>query len=202
MPVLPLEKLVYGSDDGERTVHSNDTTVNATMRAAGNRLGLTEHGFAEAAEAGFPPVPLSSAGDVEVHRGTDTRNYLLDLARAFPAESPLDTPHLPRSGQSVFFRLLRPELLQIRRALRLPPLSPDALAGWGHVDRETFDQRARDATRHLVNDIIPAFATHLSLPATPALTEPVSEAVHSKGINIRYTHTVIVTPALDSSGSK
>eukprot|EP00752_Nemacystus_decipiens_P004500 g4109.t1 len=37
---------------------------------------------------------LHTAADVEGHEGTDSRMYLLDLARAFPPEDPNATPHL------------------------------------------------------------------------------------------------------------
>ena len=51
------------------------------------------------------------------------RFYLLDLARAFPPESPWDTPHLPREPGSLFYRMLRPELLQELKRAGLPPVS-------------------------------------------------------------------------------
>lgn len=76
------------------------------------------------------------------HRGRDGRCYLcaprcllagvliadladpqllccrLDLARAFPPESSMDCPHLPhseREGSPIFYRMLRPELLLLRK---------------------------------------------------------------------------------------
>jgi hypothetical protein len=75
-------------------------------------------------------VTLAAAGDVEGHQALDGRFYLLDTGRAFPPESPMedDSAHLSPHPQSIFFRLLRPELLQrLRDSALLPPLNPDAL---------------------------------------------------------------------------
>jgi hypothetical protein len=85
----------------------------------------------------------------------------LDLARTFPPEATDVASHLCRAPQSVFYRLLRPELLQRRKNLGLPPISPDAFTAWGGLN--TADSRAHDAiaveaSRYLMERAIPAFA--------------------------------------------
>jgi hypothetical protein len=114
------------------------------MREVGGHLHLAGHKVGG--------KDLFSAGDVEGHAASDNRMYLLDLARAFPPESPVDCLHLlPHQQvlivillssclcyaermtvsplQSVLFRLLRPELLQRLKADGFPALSPDAFTG-------------------------------------------------------------------------
>lgn len=63
------------------------------------------------------------AADVEIHEGMDKRIYGLDLARLFPPEHPDMVPHLGFEGkeQAIFFRLQRPELLQLRKEQDAPP---------------------------------------------------------------------------------
>ena len=106
MTQLPLSRahLVYGSKDAGRTVHNDIAEFSEHMAAAGQALHLAPH-----------PVGgclLHTAGDVEGHVDPDGNKYLLDLARTFPPESPAECKHLPPSGNSVFYRQLRPEFLQ------------------------------------------------------------------------------------------
>ena len=54
---------------------------------------------------------LFSAGDVEGHVGLDGRYYLLDLARCQPPEDGQLCFHL-NQHRDIFYRLLRPELLE------------------------------------------------------------------------------------------
>jgi hypothetical protein len=74
---------------------------------------------------------IFSAGDCEGHRAADGRYYLLDLSRSMPPEGP--ATHLAPARQGVFFRLLRPELLQLLKQAGLPALSSDSLSNWGKV---------------------------------------------------------------------
>lgn len=71
-------------------------------------------------------------GDIEGHLGRDGRYYLLDFSRACPPECPL--PNQPMEKGSLFFKLLRPELVRGNRA----PLSSDALTRWGMNDPSKF----------------------------------------------------------------
>lgn len=103
-------------------------------------------------------VYLHAAGDIEGRVGRDGRYYLLDTARAFPCEFPLLCTHLPRIGGTVFYRLLRPELLQILKSRGFEPLSPDALTGWGRgPDSKLHGIRVRNATAYLVSIIFQSF---------------------------------------------
>jgi hypothetical protein len=111
-------------------------------------------------------------------------------ARAFPPESPVDCEHLSYNSQAVFFRLLRPELLQyLKRHNLSPPLSPDALTAWGQLDRDADAHNAavRTATRVLLERVIPDFARWL-VGLTPKQLESLrlSEECHRRGINMRH----------------
>jgi hypothetical protein len=197
MPLLPISasSIVYGSNDAGRTVHTGarSAAVRRAMAHCAQALHLAPHRVVGGHK-------LCSAAYVEGHLGADNRLYLLDLARAFPPESPLDVPHLrgaaavntvehknsgtsssassasafsasaspppppppppptpPASGSvgsGVFFRLLRPELLQLwkQHSARNPPLSPDACTNFcrGQPDTQRHNQAVRDATQFMV----------------------------------------------------
>jgi hypothetical protein len=73
MPLLPLHRLVYGSNDLGRTVHADTRAFNDFMKNCATKLHLAGHYVRD--------KELHSAGDVEGHEGKDGRYYLLDLAR-------------------------------------------------------------------------------------------------------------------------
>jgi hypothetical protein len=87
-------------------------------------------------KAGLNPKPEDldqyGPGDIEGHHGTDGRFYMLDFARLMPPECPL--PGQMREKGSLFFQLLRPELVKSNPV----PLSSDALTGWGMKDPNRF----------------------------------------------------------------
>lgn len=159
MPELPLRggKIVYGSNNAGRTVHADLPALNAVMQAAGIYLHLADHYVGGKL--------LSSAGDVESHIGHDGRLYLLDLGRTYPPEYTIDTKHiLPMRENSVFFRFLRPELLQKWKKLGMPAVSPDVFSGWSNKqpDMNVHNTNAIAITRHLLNVCLPELAAHLS----------------------------------------
>lgn len=84
--VLPIsgDTLVYGSADAGRSVQCAPD-VAALMAAAGAAIGLKAHVVGATAAA---QRSLAAPCDIEVHRGTDGRLYVLDTARVFPPERP------------------------------------------------------------------------------------------------------------------
>lgn len=78
--LLPLGKntLVYGSGDAAKTVFASDPEMNKLMEVAGNALFLKPHRVGTFRTVLYAPV------DIEGHRGTDGRLYLLDTARVNP----------------------------------------------------------------------------------------------------------------------
>lgn len=159
MPLLPIntkDTLVYGSNDGGKKVVA-DPQFHDQLAGVCAQLHLAEHLVASSEG----PTKLWLAGDVEGHRGTDGRLYLLDLARTFPPEDPRLSCHLPPSTSAVWFRLIRPELLRILKQQKLPPLSSDSFTKWGSLDL-SHNRNARSATEFLLNEQIPRFAWHLS----------------------------------------
>lgn len=83
---LPISQdtLIYGSSDGGKTIHRVDPVFNKMMEDAAVQLNIKQHEVA-------PGISLHSAVDMEGHKGTDGRYYVLDTARVFPPEPPLRT---------------------------------------------------------------------------------------------------------------
>ena len=177
---------IDGSGDGGVTVRTSDEKFNQMMIQFGEYLHLRPHRVSNAI--------LSSAGDVEDHYGHDGRYYLLDLARTFPPESPNDTPHLIAHPQAVFFRLLRPEFLQIlKNTNALPPLNSDGLTNWARLEPNVQSHNAdiKHATQIMIQDLVPKFASWLQQWVLTASHQEKSNIqlatlLHKRGINVRH----------------
>jgi hypothetical protein len=152
MAVLPIshDTIVYGSADGGRTVHSADPAINAVMEKVGKALNLKGH------YVGLNEQHLIyGAGDVEVHRGTDGRHYVVDFARCSAPEAP---PHLG-DRRTVFSRLLRPEFTRAYKK----PLCADAFTRWdaNRDDAVVHAQDVVEATQYLYDQLVPAVARRI-----------------------------------------
>jgi hypothetical protein len=125
---LPISRktIVYGSADAGRTVHNDDPFVNNAMQQLGQQLNLREHLVFD--------QKIVGAGDVEVHKGTDGRYYMVDFARLLPPEALKDG----ENPQNIFYRLLRPELVRQYKT----PLSSDAFSGWQSADPQAQEYNA------------------------------------------------------------
>jgi hypothetical protein len=199
MAELPItedckSKPLYGSNDGGRTVRAADAKLNALMAATAAQLNLVEHKV--------NGVSMHLAADVEGVQGTDGQYYALDFARVFPPEHREGTPHLPTVKRSIFWRLLRPELVKQHP----DALSSDALScfGKGHGSA-AHSQHVHDATKNLVGEIIPTFAEELLVlveeeqlglcSSDVAKHDVISrihieEEMHKRGINLRHLGAV------------
>lgn len=202
MPLLPLKggELIYGSRDAGKTFKRSSDDFNQKMQEIAADLHVAGH---YVCDHKGKPYQLHSAGDIEGHRGSDGRYYLLDLARAFPPESPFDTPHLCWPQQAVFFRMLRPEFLQYLKDKGSPALSCDALTNWAqsHKDSSMHNKRLQAATRVLVGEVVPAFASRFAKKELKDLRDiHVSEEMHRFGINVR--HAGLVRSLIVSSDAK
>ena len=99
------QKVFYGSNDCGRTVHHN-TEVDKVLEKVALHLHLARHVVGNR--------QLCCAGDVECRQAKNSKHlFLLDMARVLPPEHPAAVKHLEPIGGTVFYRILRPEFLQI-----------------------------------------------------------------------------------------
>lgn len=156
--LLPIDSntIVYGSNDGGNTIHTDDPEVNVKVERLAARMHIKGH-FVGISKA--KAKLLHAPGDFEVHRGKDGLLYALDFGRFLPPEAPCQDPQFanrPEERRSVFYKFLRPELSLFHNK----SLSPDAFSAWTSLDpaREQNEQDLREVTEKLYREIIPTFA--------------------------------------------
>ena len=111
--------LQYGSSDGGYTVVNRNATLSAKMNELARRLFLAPH-MCGVREKNVIACPA----DIEAHLGEDNRYWVIDFARVFPPEYPIEAFERGQTvaPRSVFYNLLRPEFL-------VPPLRCTSLVG-------------------------------------------------------------------------
>eukprot|EP01124_Arcella_intermedia_P030934 TRINITY_DN6876_c0_g1_i1.p1 TRINITY_DN6876_c0_g1~~TRINITY_DN6876_c0_g1_i1.p1 ORF type:complete len:1561 (-),score=403.22 TRINITY_DN6876_c0_g1_i1:65-4528(-) len=202
MTTLPLvgDTLVYGSCDAGKSMKWEESIHNKLEKMA-KSLNLRPH-------LGPHDTVMALCGDLEIHKFTlDDKPvyYGLDMARIFPPADP--QPGSPYG--SIFFRMLRPELIKMFST----PLSSDAFSKWQSSDPLATEMNA-DVTSimKLLQKQINQFALHLShnkevnnkfiLPDVQLTKRPLfngvatvdsfSRELHTKGINLRYLGSILI----------
>lgn len=193
LPIGP-DTLEYGSADAGITVKDGSSCpeLRDLMKTVGTALNLAGHYVGSVSQPSYLFGPV----DVEGHRGSDGRYYVIDLARVFP---PTAAPNV-NVAHTFLYQCFRPEFV---RRYHLP-LSSDAFSKFSklHVDAEEQNGRIREATAHLLDTIVPDFATWLADNPTAIRLDQladVTELAHREGINVRYLGLVrskIKSPAL------
>ena len=171
--VLPVDRttLIYGSDNGGKTVVNKTVSCSAKMRQLAATLNLMEHSV--------HGTKISLASDVEAHRGKDGRIYMLDFARLFPPEA----PKLGDNPRGIFHRLLRPELVKRSNV----PLSSDAFSRFQKSDPKdkALNGQVTVATEMLHQEIIPQVGMFLS-EVQSVNDLMLIGTIHRAGINVRH----------------
>lgn len=194
MPLLPVghDTIVYGSSDGGHTIHTSLPEVNARMQLVARRLNLAGHTVTSASRA-REKATIYGPVDLEVHLGKDGRFYVLDIARLFPAA----TPVAGLKGCQLY-RLLRPELVRGNPK----PLCSDVFSTWDIEGLEAFNRDAEEATHRMRTVVVPDFALWLEDEYADVdfdVMEPermieefvrVTSSMHRHGINLRLLGAV------------
>jgi hypothetical protein len=146
--------LIYGSDDGGDTVRNEVRSFDALMRRAAEDLHLAPHRVGK--------KMLALAADAEGHLQRNGNAVLLDLSRCFVPESPYNSKHLPSVHSSIFFRLLRPELLvHMKEHAAMPALSCDVFSGFSAQSKPEHARNGRRATQYMLKVRVPQLVAHL-----------------------------------------
>ena len=144
------------------------------MRKAGEQLNIKGHyGGKHPSNQQFIYGPT----DIEGHRGTDGRYYVIDFARLFP-------PTAEKGVRDTYiYKLFRPEFIK-----NYPiALSSDAYSPFGKNNQLEHNKEVRVATNYLIENVIPDFADQLeNLTYEIDVESQLTELVHRAGINIRY----------------
>lgn len=155
--LLPIDSstLRYGSNDGGSMVRKDNNELNEMIERSMKKLGLAQHSSGTTLRN-----DIYGPGDMEGHVGKDGRYYLIDLARLLPPEAPDVGKTRKSTGREPYYELLRLELIRSSKQ----PLSSDSFTGWSRGDDQKYEleERARDMTRLLLEDRIPAFAKYFA----------------------------------------
>ena len=145
------------------------------------RIGLAKH----AVGRGGAKAVISHAADLEVHKGTDGRYYVLDTARVLP-------PRFPFEGEGGTQRTLT-ELFRAEFCRRIKGgLSSDGMSGFTHPDdREEGRKRIRDATVFLEDDLVPLVAKNLDEAHGGAVKRPAGR--HLASAMVERAEDVLLT---------
>ena len=183
--ILPLNSssLIYGSSDAGNTVHTDDPAFNALMEQIGGRLNLKGHLVGPESS----PSEVFGPCDIEGHKGSDGRYYLLDFSRLAP-------PSPPTTPGSHLYNLLRMELVRSSPM----PLCSDAFTSFARIGYKAHNAEVREIWAMLLNVIIPHFASEIdaldasssaeeSFLATSVLRDgkALLTEIHRRGINCR-----------------
>eukprot|EP00947_MAST-08B_sp_MAST-8B-sp1_P000861 g861.t1 len=202
MTLLPLggDSLKVGSDDACTTLphggfDDTEKELNRRMAKVAASMGLAGHEI----KVGDKTVELHFGADVECHLDKDDKARVLDTARVFPPENPLDkslvVPPVP-GHSSIYWRLLRPELMNaFVESPAGKPLSSDGFsrfAGQGKDFKEQND-RLKEATRFLMEEQVPLAASALLRERGDwwaAGSKVVTRILHAHGVNMRHAGAV------------
>ena len=189
------EDLVHGIINKGDNFINKSKTANALMKSAAGKLNLMEHqckGLKDISSS-----HTSCSAEIKIYKNMDDEYFAKDFWLAMPAEHPEYTPHLSRESreQSVFWRLLRPELL---KHLQVPVSSNtfNALT-YSVPDRDQQLENSVEATKYLIDKIIPDFLNNLSdrnylLPLSQGLGLNIPTELHCRGINVRSVIIIII----------
>ncbi|CAM9324073.1 unnamed protein product [Ectocarpus sp. 6 AP-2014] len=182
--------MVHGTADAGDTIRNENRVLNSKLQAVAEKLNLSFHLVKGVRE--LNSTALWATANLRGYRKDKSTFYLLNFWRAFPAEDPTGTPHLKSSarGQSIMWRGLRPELVRSNPV----PLSPDANL---LVTRDAPDWRQQrddvlEATRRLVNEVLPSFAEELSRKDIGSADGAfgygfnITADMHRRGVGVRH----------------
>lgn len=202
---LPVQNVSF-SDDGEVRKISEDLEhgvaqkgevfinqskiIQTCLKMTASSLNLAEHVC-----KGSKDITSSStfaSAELKIYRGQrDGEYHMQNFWRCFPPEVPHTTPHLPLAprGQSVFWRMLRPEYVREYKE----PLSPDALCAitFRAPDSQEHVERLEKASSNLVDRVVPQFLLGLLkrdyvLPLAEGFGIDLPSEMHAQGINVRH----------------
>jgi Clustered mitochondria/Translation initiation factor eIF3 subunit 135 len=173
--LLPLNGLVYGSNDAGKTIHCAEKSpdLNGVICKLGEDLNLAKHKVMERNTGVMKEICFPV--DIEIHKcATNPRCcYIIDTARLMPPQTPS-----PQNPREVFYKLFRPEFVSTYEK----PLSSDAFSSFGLIEREKQCIGVIEATKELTERTIPKIAQLMS--ANDA--QHVTRYLQQRGVNVRY----------------
>lgn len=179
MPFLPLDEILYGSDDCMKTVHCHEGFDNS-MEDIAKVIHLSKH------RIGRTEKFLYTAGDVEGHVGTDKKYYMIDTARMFPPECFFSRKDLDQRGNVALYRLFRAEFLQYikRQNPPMPALNADCWTFWSDFNQK--DQHTNRKATEILLGAQDGIVWEISSALEREIEEFEISTLHKYGLNVRH----------------
>jgi hypothetical protein len=124
---------------------------------------------------GNEQVMIHGPADIEVHKGSDGRFYVIDFARYMPPQTPKKN-----EGYKVLYEFLRPEFVSSYKT----PLSPDAFSLFGKHDHKIHVKEVKEAYKFLLLNVIPKLAQSLDFKDMIEINQ-LTMLFHEVGVNMR-----------------
>ena len=205
LPILGDSSLIYGAADagGECRVRNVVPSWSALIyQASFEDLNLKPHMVIDGRSL-RGETKMASCVDLEGHRGTDGRMYLLDFSRTFPCAFRPPKDCLEYDKLWPFFHMFRQEFVCNWKE----PLSSDSYSNFQSTWTRTREAEARanqasirEATQALMTDTVDEVASALSAGATERLS--MTHVFHRAGLNMRYLGLVYERVLKDYDKSK
>lgn len=188
LPIQGQSTLIYGcSNAGSGCQVENKLPEWSNFIAdASQGLGLKAHHVMHGSSG---EAQVSSCIDLEGHKGTDGRFYLLDFSRALPCAFKKDRERESYDTMWPFYHMMRPEFV----ARWKEPLSADACSSFQSTVTQQRKEEAkqdnaqvREATEHLRTVIVAKVCQRLVDAAKGLTLVSLSQLFHAQGLNMRY----------------
>eukprot|EP01127_Copromyxa_protea_P024416 TRINITY_DN959_c1_g2_i6.p1 TRINITY_DN959_c1_g2~~TRINITY_DN959_c1_g2_i6.p1 ORF type:complete len:2608 (+),score=507.45 TRINITY_DN959_c1_g2_i6:305-8128(+) len=186
IPIKGSDTMVYGSNDGGKTVQCMEP-FRGWFTEAAQRLNLDKHSV--------HGQVIYGPGDIEGHLGRDNKYYCLDFGRVMPPEAPL--PDLVKEGKAIWYDLLRPTFVgrYYKGQRKSNPLCSDCFSGWmrNEPNREQKEAELLKATKLLYKKLVPKVANELKALVSEYESKGkvftgdfLVDFIHQKGLNCRH----------------
>jgi tetratricopeptide (TPR) repeat protein len=203
LPIQGKSSLIYGSADaGQDCIVANEIPAwSQFIREASLGLNLKPH-FVVNGRSNGGECEMVSCVDLEGHKGSDQRFYLLDFSRTFPPVFKAEENRRQFDQLWPFYHMFRPEFV----ATWSLPLCADACSNFQSVitgarkeEATRNNKEIRSATEHLMTQTM----AHVCKSLLSAVDKSISltHVFHRKGLNMRYLGLVyshLVSDALYS----
>jgi tetratricopeptide (TPR) repeat protein len=186
LPISGSQTLIYGSDDAgtECNVRNDIPEWSNHIREASIGLNLKPHYVVNGRSAGSE-AEIASCVDLEGHKGSDHRFYLLDFSRTFPPVFKKPTESYDKFWP--FYNMMRGEFLKRWEK----PLSADAFSNFQAVFNETRKSEAKANQEDIrlatqaIEDIVVVSVCKALFESHDASTS-IRHILHREGLNMRY----------------
>jgi hypothetical protein len=188
LPISGSKTLIYGSDDAgtECSVRNLEPKWSNLIKEASIGLNLKPH-FAVNGRSQGGEIEIASCVDLEGHKGSDNRYYMLDFSRTFPCIYKAQTVRASYDSFWPYYHMMRPEFVKKWKH----PLCSDAFSNFqSRINPERKSEakeenmEIRRATEEIENNAVVNVCKVLFASYDESFS--LKHVFHREGLNMRY----------------